>query len=77
LLIIANFIIQFLKIHPFEDGNGRASRILTNLLLLQTEYGFVKYVSHEKIIEERKKEYYIALRTSQETFNTEKENIKT
>lgn len=77
LLIIANFIIQFLKIHPFEDGNGRASRILTNLLLLQTGYSFVKYISHEKIIEERKKEYYIALRTSQETFNTEKDNIKT
>lgn len=77
LLIIANFIVQFLKIHPFEDGNGRISRILSNLLLLQTGYNFTKYVSHEEIIEERKKEYYIALRTSQETFNAENDNIKT
>ena len=54
LLIIANFIIEFLKIHPFEDGNGRLSRILTNLLLLRAGYPFVEYVSHEQIIEQRK-----------------------
>lgn len=68
LLVIANFIVEFLKIHPFEDGNGRLSRVLTNLLLLRSGYQFVQYVSHEQIIEKRKDEYYIALRKSQETF---------
>ena len=71
LLIIANFIIEFLKIHPFEDGNGRLSRILTNLLLLRAGYPFVEYVSHEQIIEQRKDQYYLALRSSQKTFRTQ------
>lgn len=71
LLIIANFIIEFLKIHPFEDGNGRLSRVLTNLLLLRAGYQFVQYVSHEQIVEKRKDEYYVALRKSQETFRTQ------
>ena len=75
LLIIANFIIEFLKIHPFEDGNGRLSRTLTNLLLLRSGYSFMEYVSHEQIIEQRKDEYYLALRSSQATFKTEKESI--
>lgn len=75
LLIIANFIVEFLKIHPFEDGNGRLSRVLTNLLLLQSGYQFMQYVSHEQLVEKRKDEYYIALRKSQETFNTEKDTI--
>lgn len=75
LLIIANFIIEFLKIHPFEDGNGRLSRILTNLLLLRAGYPFMEYVSHEQIIEHRKDEYYLALRISQTTFKTESETI--
>jgi len=75
LLVIANFIIEFLKIHPFEDGNGRLSRVLTNLLLLQTGYSFVQYVSHEQLVEKRKDEYYIALRKSQETFKTNNETI--
>ncbi len=68
LLVIANFIVEFLKIHPFEDGNGRLSRILTNLLLLRSGYTFAQYVSHEQIVERRKDEYYVALRKSQETF---------
>ena len=75
LLIIANFIVEFLKIHPFEDGNGRLSRVLTNLLLLRCGYQFVQYVSHEHIIEHRKDEYYLALRQSQITFDTESETI--
>ncbi|MCC6323905.1 Fic family protein [Candidatus Nomurabacteria bacterium] len=65
LLIIAVFIIEFLCIHPFEDGNGRMSRILTNLLLLQNDYSFIPYISHEKIIEENKNEYYLSLRQYQ------------
>lgn len=75
LLIIANFIIEFLKIHPFEDGNGRFSRILTNLLLLKAGYQFPEYISHEQIVERRKDEYYLALRSSQNSFNTENEII--
>jgi Fic family protein len=75
LLIIANFIVEFLKIHPFEDGNGRLSRVLTNLLLLRSGYPFIQYVSHEQIVERRKDEYYLALRKSQETFNTERDTI--
>ena len=50
LLITANFIVEFLQIHPFQDGNGRLSRILTNLLLLKTGYLYMPYVSHEKLI---------------------------
>lgn len=75
LLVIANFIVEFLKIHPFEDGNGRLSRILTNLLLLSFGYQFVQYVSHEQIVERRKDEYYISLRKSQETFKTDHDTI--
>lgn len=75
LLIIANFVIEFLKIHPFEDGNGRLSRVLTNLLLLRSGYQFIQYVSHEQIVERRKDEYYIALRKSQETFGTDHDTI--
>jgi Fic family protein len=71
LRVIANFIIEFLKIHPFEDGNGRLSRILTNLLLLRSGYSFVQYVSHEQIIEQRKDQYYPALRSSQATFRSQ------
>src|SRR3990167_9312436 len=75
LLIIANFIVEFLKIHPFEDGNGRLSRVLTNLLLLRSGYTFVQYVSHEQIVERRKDEYYIALRKSQETCRIDSDTI--
>ena len=75
LLVIANFLVEFLKIHPFEDGNGRLSRILTNLLLLRSGYQFVQYVSHEQIVERRKDEYYLALRKAQETFKTDKDTI--
>lgn len=75
LLIISNFVVEFLKIHPFEDGNGRLSRVLTNLLLLRNGYQFVQYVSHEQIVERRKDEYYLALRKSQETFTTDHDTI--
>ncbi len=75
LLILGNFIVEFLHIHPFEDGNGRLSRILTNLLLLKEGYGYMPYVSHEKLIEDKKPEYYMALRSSQKTFRTKAENL--
>lgn len=75
ILIIGNFIVQFLQIHPFQDGNGRLSRILTNLLLLKEGYAYMPYVSHEKIIEDNKPDYYLALRTAQKTFGTESEDV--
>lgn len=75
LLIVGNFLVEFLNIHPFTDGNGRLSRILTNLLLLQAGYAYVPYVSHEKLIEDKKPDYYLALRKSQKTFKSKNENI--
>ncbi len=75
LLIIGNFIVEFLQIHPFEDGNGRLSRILTNLLLLKEGYLYMPYISHEKLIEDNKPDYYLALRTSQKVTRTGQSNI--
>lgn len=75
LLIIANFVVEFLKIHPFRDGNGRLSRILTNLLMLQAGYLYMPYISHEKLVEEKKQEYYVALRKTQITFKSEKQDL--
>ncbi|NQU77728.1 Fic family protein [Candidatus Falkowbacteria bacterium] len=72
LLIVANFLVEFLKIHPFQDGNGRLSRVLTNLLLLKEGYEYMPYVSHEKLVEDNKPEYYIALRKSQKTISSKK-----
>ena len=65
ILVIALFILEFLAIHPFHDGNGRLSRILTNLLLGQAGYTYIPYASLEKIIEDHKVEYYLALRSGQ------------
>jgi Fic family protein len=75
LLIIGNFLVEFLKIHPFQDGNGRLSRILTNLLLLKAGYQYMPYVSHERLIEDNKNSYYLALRKSQNSFGGKKEDI--
>lgn len=75
LLVIANFVFEFLAIHPFKDGNGRLSRALTNLLLLKSGYSYVPYVSLDEIIEETKAEYYLALRSAQKHHKTEHENI--
>ncbi len=74
-IIIGNFIVEFLNIHPFEDGNGRLSRILTNLLLLKAGYLYLPYVSHEKLIEDSKPDYYIVLRKSQKTFKSKHEDV--
>lgn len=75
ILVIANFVFEFLSIHPFKDGNGRVSRVLTNLLLLQNGYKFTKYVSHEKLIEEHKTGYYLALRKASKTWNSDCEDV--
>ena len=71
LLIIAGFVVRFLAIHPFQDGNGRLSRILTTLLLLRAGYQYVPYASLESVIEENKDLYYGALRKTQGTLKEE------
>lgn len=75
LIIIGNFVYEFLTIHPFQDGNGRLSRLLTTLLLVQNDYLFIRYVSFENRIEQTKKEYYQALMEGQKNRNNENESI--
>lgn len=65
LVVIARFFVEFLAIHPFQDGNGRLSRALTALLMLRAGYEYVPYASVERVIEENKAGYYHALRASQ------------
>ena len=72
LLIIAVFIATLLAIHPFQDGNGRLSRVLTTLLLLRAGYAYVPYASLERVIEENKDLYYRALRRTQTTLESER-----
>ncbi len=67
LLSIAVFAVIFLAIHPFQDGNGRLSRVMTTLLLLRAEYEYVPYSSLESVIERSKDAYYLALRQTQGT----------
>ena len=72
LLIVAIFVVVFLEIHPFQDGNGRLSRILTTLLLLRMGYFYVPYSSLESVIEQNKEGYYLALRQTQGTIRSDK-----
>ena len=74
LLIISIFVVVFLEIHPFQDGNGRLSRVLTTLLLIQAGYAYVAYSSLESVIEINKEAYYLALRQTQGTIRTETPN---
>jgi len=74
LIIIGLFVYEFLSIHPFQDGNGRLSRLLTTLLLMKNDYLFIQYVSFENLIEQSKKEYYQALMEGQKDRYAENEN---
>jgi len=65
LIKCATFVYEFLSIHPFQDGNGRLSRLISTLLLLKNGYKWIQYVSFEHEIESRKSEYYQALRACQ------------
>ena len=74
LLLIGIWAVVLLEIHPFQDGNGRLSRVLTTLLLLQSGYAYVPYSSLESVIEQSKEAYYLALRQTQGTIRTEAPN---
>ncbi|SES21755.1 Fic family protein [Sphingobium sp. YR768] len=71
LLTIAIFVVVFLEIHPFQDGNGRLSRVLTTLLLLRSGYAYVPYSSLESVVEQSKEGYYMALRRTQGTIRSD------
>ncbi len=73
LISIALFIYEFLSVHPYQDGNGRLSRLLTTLLMMQQDYKFIQYVSFENVIEARKEEYYRALMEGQKNRDTDQE----
>ena len=75
LILLANFIFEYLAIHPFQDGNGRTSRLLTNLMLLRQGYRFATLVSHERLIEESKTEYYPALSKAQKKWKKAREDV--
>ncbi len=75
LLIVAVFVVRFLAIHPFQDGNGRLSRALTTLLLLRARYGYVPYSSLERIVEENKDNYYKTLRSAQSTLDGDESRL--
>ncbi len=74
LLVIGVFTVVLLAIHPFQDGNGRLSRILTALLLLRCGYAYTPYSSLESVIEQNKEGYYLALRQTQGTLHTDTPN---
>lgn len=74
LLVIGIFTVTFLAIHPFQDGNGRLSRILTALLLLRCGYAYTPYRSLKSVIENSKQGYYLALRQTQQTIRTNRPN---
>jgi Fic family protein len=67
LLVTAAFIVEFLAIHPFQDGNGRLSRALTTLLLLKSGYAYVPFSSLESVVESNKENYYLNLRKTQQS----------
>ena len=74
LLVVGVFIVTFLQIHPFQDGNGRLSRVLTTLLLMKANYAYVPYSSLESVIEQNKEGYYLGLRRTQGTLDDERPN---
>lgn len=76
LILNAMFILDFLCIHPFHDGNGRMSRLLTLLLLYQSGFIVGKYISIEKIIEESKETYYEALQDSSNGWHENENDYK-
>jgi Fic family protein len=75
LLVVAVFVVRFLAVHPFQDGNGRLARVLTNLLLQRTGYNYVPYSSLERVVEENREQYYRALRSAQGTLDKDESHL--
>jgi len=75
LLVIAVFVVRFLAIHPFQDGNGRLSRALTALLLMRAGYSYIPYSSFERVIEVNKDGYYKSLLRAQSTLDTDESQL--
>jgi Fic family protein len=75
LLVVAVFIVRFLAIHPFQDGNGRLARVLTNLLLQRIGYTYMPYTSLERVVEENREQYYRALRSAQGTLDKDESHL--
>jgi len=75
LLVVAVFVVRFLAIHPFQDGNGRLARALTTLMLLRSGYSYVPYTSLERIVEDNKDDYYRALRRAQATLDGDESQL--
>ncbi len=75
VLVIAVFVVRFLAIHPFQDGNGRLSRALTTLLLLRSGYDYLPYCSLERVVEDSKEEYYVTLRRAQATLDGDESRL--
>jgi len=68
-------VVRFLAIHPFQDGNGRLARVLTNLLLLRVGYSYIPYSSMERVIEENREQYYRSLRSAQGTLDRDESRL--
>lgn len=75
LLIIATYVFDFLCIHPFNDGNGRMSRLLSLLLLYKSGYEVGRFISLEKLIEDNKESYYDTLNKSSQGWHDSKHNL--
>lgn len=75
LLIVSSFVYEFLSIHPYQDGNGRLSRLLTTLLLMKLDYQFIQYVSFEHLVENKKEAYYRALMDGQKDRYNQNERL--
>ncbi|GEL78650.1 Fic family protein [Tenuibacillus multivorans] len=75
LILISVFILDFLSVHPFNDGNGRMARILTLLLLYKHQFEVGRYISLEKVIEDTKEGYYETLRQSSQGWHEGKNDI--
>jgi len=76
IFVIALFVVRFLAIHPFQDGNGRLSRVLTTLLLLQAGYDYVRFASLERVVEHNKDAYYERLRRAQVRWSTDEPQVE-
>ena len=75
LVTTAGFVYEFLSIHPYKDGNGRLSRLLTTLLMMKQDYQFIQYISFENVIESSKDEYYRVLMDGQQNRYKDNERI--